>query len=128
MRRRGSGYYDGWYSVPAGHVEAGESPVDCLIRETKEEIGIDLIKKNITHAHTMYRIQHGEASDRVDCFFTAEWRGKRKPTICELRKCDDMQWFSLSALPKKMIPFVRAAILSIEKDQPYSELTLDYHC
>ena len=39
MRRQNSGYYDGWYTVPAGHVEAGELPVDALLREAKEEIG-----------------------------------------------------------------------------------------
>lgn len=44
MRRRGSGYYDGWYSVPAGHVEAGELPVDRLVREAREELGITLDK------------------------------------------------------------------------------------
>jgi len=40
MRRKGSGYYDGWYSVPAGHVEAGELPMNALIREIKEELSI----------------------------------------------------------------------------------------
>ena len=40
-RRQGSGYYDGWYGLPAGHVEAGELPTECLIREAKEEIDVE---------------------------------------------------------------------------------------
>src|SRR3989344_1380919 len=77
MRRKGSGYYDGWYSVPAGHVEAGELPMNALIREIKEELSIVLDKDDIRLVHTMYRTKHDETGDRVDFFFAAtRWAGE----------------------------------------------------
>ncbi len=124
MRRKGSGYYDGWYSVPAGHVEAGELPVDALIRETKEELGIALDESDVRLVHTMYRTKHDETGDRVDLFFTVtKWSGEITNT--EPHKCDDIQWFSLNALPENLVHYVREAIRDVESGIGYSELGLD---
>ncbi|MDD2656601.1 MAG: NUDIX hydrolase [Patescibacteria group bacterium] len=38
------GKYTGYYYPPGGHVEDGESEVDALKREIKEELAIDLLK------------------------------------------------------------------------------------
>lgn len=109
MRHQGSGYYDGWYSVPAGHVEAGELPLDALLRETKEELGITLDKEHTHFAHAMYRTKHDETGDRTDYFFvTTRWEGE--PTVREPHKCDDVRWFPLHALPKNMMHHVRKAL------------------
>jgi len=124
MRRRGSGYYDGWYSIPAGHVEAGELPFKALEREVKEEVGIELDKEHTTFAHSMYRTKHDETGDRVDYFYVStQWKGE--PTICEPHKCDDMQWFPLQALPENLMHHVREALQRIERGELYSELGID---
>src|SRR3989338_10078324 len=79
MRRKGSGYYDGWYSVPAGHVETGELPVSGLVREIVEEFGITISPEDVKLVHTMYRTKHDETGDRVDLFFAAnKWQGEIK--------------------------------------------------
>lgn len=36
----------GW-EIPGGHIESGEGFEEALLRETKEEIGVDLIKYNL---------------------------------------------------------------------------------
>lgn len=124
MRRRGSGYYDGWYSVPAGHVEAGELPIEALVRETKEELGITLDKSELRLVHTMYRTKHDETGDRVDLFFeAAKWTGEI--TNAEPHKCDDIKWFPLNALPENMMHHVKETIEKIASDIIYSEFGLD---
>lgn len=123
MRRQGSGYYDGWYSVPAGHVEAGELPVETLLRETKEELGITLDKSDIRLVHTMYRTKHDETGDRVDMFFVvSKWSGDI--TNVEPHKCDDIRWFSVMGLPENVMHHVRDAIKNVELGIQYSELDL----
>lgn len=125
MRRQGSGYYDGWYSVPAGHVEAGELPLESLVRETAEELGIVIDSKDVKLVHTMYRTKHDETGDRVDLFFTVDkWSGEI--TNVEPHKCTDIQWFSFNKLPENMMHHVREALINSERGIPYSEFGLDY--
>jgi len=124
MRRQNTGYYDGYYSVPAGHVEAGELPLSALARETKEEIGISIDQKNAELVHTMYRTKHDETGDRLDLFFIVEkWSGEIMNT--EPHKCDDIQWFSITELPESMMHHVKYAIGQVEKGITFSELSLD---
>ncbi len=124
MRRQNTGYYDGWYSVPAGHVEGGELPVDALLREAKEELGITLDKNDVRLVHTMYRIKHDETGDRVDLFFASvKWSGEI--VNAEPHKCGDVQWFSLNALPENLVHYVREAIRDVESGIGYSELGSD---
>ena len=42
MRRAGTGFFDGLYSLPGGHVEEGESLRTTAVREMREELGIEL--------------------------------------------------------------------------------------
>lgn len=108
-RRCNTGYMDGKYMVPAGHVEAGESLCAAMIRETKEEIGIDVEEENLKLVHVVYRAKHDETGERMDFFFTVEqWRGdieNREP-----EKCNDLKWFPLENLPHEMPPYVRTAL------------------
>ena len=67
-RRTNTGYYDGWYTVPSGHVEVGELPLECLLREAYEEIGITFKKEDARFVHTMYRARHDETGERADFF------------------------------------------------------------
>jgi len=124
MRRQNSGYYEGWYSVPAGHVEAGELPLDALLREVKEELGIELNKSKIRLVHSMYRTKHDETGDRMDLFFVAtRWSGEL--VNGEPHKCSDIRWFPVAALPEHTVHHVREAVANVEDGVTYSELGLN---
>lgn len=126
-KRKGSGYYDGWYGLPAGHIEDGELPTECLIRETKEEIGLDISKNIIKLAHIMYRVKNDETGNRVDYFFVVE-NFTGEPKIMEHHKCDDMQWFSIDSLPENTVHHTQIAIKNIQKGILFSELgTTEVH-
>lgn len=43
-------YKDHW-SLPGGTVDANESPVTTCVRETKEELGIDILPKSLLSVH-----------------------------------------------------------------------------
>jgi 8-oxo-dGTP pyrophosphatase MutT (NUDIX family) len=42
LRRANTGYMDGWYDLPAGHLEDQEKFQDGAARELKEEAGLDV--------------------------------------------------------------------------------------
>ncbi|MEK7464953.1 MAG: NUDIX domain-containing protein, partial [Patescibacteria group bacterium] len=74
-RRRNTGFHDGEYMLPSGHVDGGETFREAMIREAKEEIGIVLDSKDLRLVHTMHR-KSGE-QERGDFFFTTErWEGE----------------------------------------------------
>jgi 8-oxo-dGTP pyrophosphatase MutT (NUDIX family) len=101
--RQNTGYMDGhWAAAAAGHVEKGETALDAVRREAREEIDVgDLV---LSFATSMQRTRGGEPIDeRVDFFFTARsWSGT--PRIVEPEKCGGLEWFPLSALPDPVVP------------------------
>jgi 8-oxo-dGTP diphosphatase len=101
--RAGTGYYDGWWGASAaGHVEAGESVVDGLIREAAEEIGVVIAPEALAPLTTMHRTRTPAPVDqRVDFFFACRaWTGE--PTLLE-PKADELRWFDLDALPDRVV-------------------------
>ena len=118
--RANTGYEDGQYGLVAGHVEPGESFTVGIIREAKEEAGIDLSPEQLKPVHFMHR---GGAPDneRADMFFVAEHWGGEVQNM-EPHKCDGLHWFALDELPENVVPYVREALLSVEEGIFYSEL------
>jgi len=121
LRRFNTGYEDGNYSVPAGHVDGCERASQAMIREAGEEVGIKINKRDLELVHIMHRCKEGENEERIDFFFKAtEWQDKIR--ICEPDKCDHLEWFKLSNLAVNVIPYVKHAIKAIGQNQMYSEL------
>lgn len=124
-RRKGTGYYDGWYGTPAGHIEARELPTEAIIREAKEEIGIDIKAKDVQFVHALYRIAHDETGDRAGYFFLVEkWQGE--PKIIESEKCDDLQWFNIEALPENTVNHEKWAIDYVKKGVAFSQIDKEH--
>jgi len=119
LRRFNTGYEDGRYSLPAGHVDAGETFTGAMIREAKEEIGVEVAEQDVRVAHCMHR-NGGKDNEWMDIFFIAEkWSGEIVNK--EPEKCDDLSWFPLTDLPENTIPCVRQAIECSVNGMTYSE-------
>jgi 8-oxo-dGTP pyrophosphatase MutT (NUDIX family) len=52
-----------YYKFPGGGIEKGESEIDALIREVKEESGLKVIRKSIKEYGMVHRIQKGDYED-----------------------------------------------------------------
>lgn len=112
--RANTGYGDGLYHLPSGHLEPGETVVEGTIREAYEEVGVELTPHDLRFAHVMH---HHE--DRIGFFFTARrWRGE--PTNAEPEKCAGIGWFPLDRLPANMVGYPVAALAHIAADRPFS--------
>lgn len=106
MRRAGTGFFDGLYSLPGGHLEAGESVRMAAVRELFEETGIEVVPDALVHLGVVHRLSD---TNRIDFFVGAtQWRGT--PCIREPHKCDDLVWIDRDHLPDRVVPYVRAAL------------------
>jgi len=106
LRRYNTGFRDGEYSVPAGHIDGGESVRAAAAREAQEEVGVRIAEEDIIFSSVMHR---NEGDERVDFFFRVRhWDGE--PFNREPDKCDDLRWVDIHALPENMVPYVRTAL------------------
>jgi 8-oxo-dGTP diphosphatase len=104
--RQGTGYLDGHWALPAGHVEAGETFVQAAVREVREEAGVEVSPEDLRPLTTMQRLVHGgpPIDQRVDVFFEVRrWTGE--PRNAEPAKAARIAWWPLTALPEPVMPF-----------------------
>lgn len=106
LRRFNTGYRDGEYSVPAGHLDGDETVMAAAMREANEEVGIQLDKNDIVFSSVMHR---QEDEERVD-FFVQVRAWQNEPFNNEPDKCDELIWVDFNSLPENIIPYVRRAI------------------
>ncbi len=124
-RRCNTGYQDGNYQVPAGHVEEGELPTEAIIREAKEEVNVDLSLSGIELVHVGYRPKHDPSGDRIDFYFKAKkWSGEIKNM--EPDKCEDLNFVSWDNLPENTVFHVHEAFKCIQKGVFYNEIGIDF--
>jgi len=106
LRRFNTGFRDGEYSVPAGHLDGGETVMQAAVREAEEETGVQIAEIDMTFSTVMHRIEDDE---RVDFFVEVHnWQGE--PFNAEPEKCDDLRWVDTHTLPDNTIPYVRQAL------------------
>lgn len=117
LRRFNTGFADGMYSVPAGHLDGGETVIAAAAREAQEEIGVQLEADCIQFSHVMHR-QDGD--ERVDFFVhVSEWNGE--PYNAEPEKCDDIRWVQVDDLPSNTIPYIRQALKNYREGIKFDE-------
>lgn len=58
--------YD-YYKFPGGGLEAGETPLDAMIRETREEAGLVILPDTVREYGYVHRVQKSDR-DETECF------------------------------------------------------------
>ena len=118
LRRQNTGYEDGKFSVVSGHLDGGEEVSAAMVREAREEAGIEIPPSAIEVVGVMHRL---DPDERVDFFLSASsWTGE--VTNMEPDKCAELAWFDLDDLPADVIPYVRRAIDNYRRDVWFDSL------
>ncbi|MBT3755364.1 MAG: NUDIX domain-containing protein [Candidatus Cloacimonetes bacterium] len=76
--------YPNMWDVPGGHVETSETPSDCIVREMKEEMNIDL--------HDFQLFCKKEFDDRIE--YTYWKQTNLEISEIELMEGQRLKWFS----------------------------------
>lgn len=119
MRRFNTGYKDGYFTLPAGHIEENELPKETMIREIKEETGIICKKEDLNPIHVIHRITD-TGRTYVDYFFEIQ-NFENEPIILESNKCDVLDWFDINELPENTLEHVKETINHIKNKIHISE-------
>ena len=118
LHLRKNSSFENMYGVIAGHLDGGESATSAIIREAKEEAGIDIDKNDIKIA----TVSHSNASHKEYVqffFFCSKWTGKLKNM--EPNKCSELTFFPVNQLPENMVPYVKKAIKCATENINYFE-------
>jgi 8-oxo-dGTP diphosphatase len=106
LGKRKSSHGAGEYSFPGGHLEHLESFEECVIRETLEEVNIEIqnIQFQFLSNVTCYAPKH-----YVHIGLTAEWKSG-VPQNMEPEKCEGWDWYDLDNLPSPVFHMAEQAI------------------
>lgn len=110
LERSNTGWNDGMFTLPSGHVEKGESPKSAIIRETFEEVGIVVRPQALKLKCVLFRYI-SKSEERVDFVFeTKEW--DNTPKNKEPKKASQVLWVDKKNLPDNTIGFIKEVIIS----------------
>lgn len=117
--RQHTGWSDGMYCLPGGHVEDHEKFSAAAVREAMEEVGIAV--EDMRPVHVTQRIST-DNDVRFGVFFeVTKWSGT--PKNMEPERHGEIEWFDADKLPFADIIQCHAdALAAIKAGKIYSEL------
>lgn len=80
------------YSLPGGAVEAGETPLEAVTREAREETRIAI---RVDHVVGVYRLENGFTATLFGCSITSG-----EPTLPESGEIAEIGWFRPEEIPE----------------------------
>lgn len=119
LRHPDSAFAPSTWHVLAGHCEQ-ESAITCLIREAREEAGLQIQPHDVELVHVVHHIDRAGDRPRMGLFFRARtWTGE--PQLREPNKCTQWKFWDPAALPDDLVPYARVVIEGIRAGRLYSE-------
>ena len=109
-QRRAGAHLGGLWEFPGGKREPGETFEECLVRELREELGIEIIVGEILESLTH---DYPEKSVHLK-FFCCRWRQGEPQTL----GCADFRWILGPELNDYKFPAADAQLLKLLRDRP----------
>jgi 8-oxo-dGTP diphosphatase len=98
LRRNSHGA--GEWSLPGGHLNPGESLLNCAIREVKEETDIDIqFASFVDFTEDLFPTEN---LHYITMFYKTQLYDMAVPSLMEPEKCAGWEWFPTDNLPKPL--------------------------
>jgi 8-oxo-dGTP diphosphatase len=103
LLRRRNVHGDGTWSTPGGHMEFGESPEQCAVREAYEETGLRV--GQVRFRGLTNDVFETEGKHYITIWMESEYEGGEAQLTAEYESAQ-LGWFRLDALPAPLfLPF-----------------------
>jgi mutator protein MutT len=90
------------YGFPGGAVEPGETPEDAVVREVKEETGVDV---SVEHLIGLYRLEHGVPVHLFRCAIAAG-----EAAVPDTDEIAEVDWYTADDLPAPITNLLHHAL------------------
>lgn len=101
--------YPGVWDLPGGGIEDGESELEALTRELREELGVQIAAGSTSHLCRL--TARGAAGPALlSAWLVREWQGT--PANVATEEHDDIGWFNLEELPPLAHELIRQSLVS----------------
>ena len=107
-RRKAGGHLAGAWEFPGGKVEAGEDPRDALVRELREELGIEVTVGDIIEC-TFHHYADANKSVLLLFFAASRKEGSPEPRALDVA---EIRWARRSELRDEEFPAADVAVLA----------------
>jgi mutator protein MutT len=88
--------YPNVWDLPGGHIETGETELAALVREIREELGVQIATSSVSHLCRL-SAGRGDESLRLSAWLVGDWQGT--PTNVAPDEHDEIRWFQPEELP-----------------------------
>jgi 8-oxo-dGTP pyrophosphatase MutT (NUDIX family) len=128
LQRLNTGYEDGKWSLPAGHIEYGESATAAALRESMEELGITIHPDQLRFVLVMHKKDPVDGEERIDFFFECSgWSGVAENR--EPEKAYQLQWVKTDEIAKlRTVSYIAAALNMVQEGLMYGEFGWSLPC
>ena len=119
IKRKNTGWHDGYYSLVGGSSDGNETMTQAVIREAKEELGIEIAEEFLKVVHAVFTTGHENQRIVSFIFEATNWKGELKNM--EPEKHENFEWFEMNNFPENIIPCDKVIIQKAYNKIFYSE-------
>ena len=95
----------GKWALCAGHIEAGDTPENAILREVKEEIGIDITKNDLEFLDVFRRdkkFDNGQHNNTYIYIYIYKTNKKVEDYIIQIEELSEVKYFPIKDIEKAL--------------------------